>query len=230
LRRANSTPDKARAPRAGSRSAAIVGAALWIGVAAPTLGGCAPPTQAKLPPPSPEAAEARQAIYDNFQLTEVANTNPLRWKRADGSYTGAELSNVFEAYPKTAELKKSAESRGTYFGLLWGMGGGLVGSTLLMNYAVPALTNLDEIEARHARWSDEAIGVALAAGGGLMLISVIYLVATGDPAATITATYNEELRGDLMRTGPAPAAPPPSNTLKPAGSRGPRRTQNHRRH
>jgi hypothetical protein len=210
-------PDRARAPRAGSRSTAILGAALWIGVAAPALGGCAPPTQAKLPPPSPEAAEARQAIYDKYQLTEVKNTDPRRWKRADGAHTADELSNVFNAYSKTADMKKTAEGRATIVTLLAGLGGGILGATLGANYLAPALNNMSEGEARDARWSDEAIGGALAGAGGLMLLSFVILATTDNPSDTIAATYNEELRRDIMRTGPAPAAPPPPEARAPAG-------------
>ncbi len=100
----------------------MLGAALWIGVAAPALGGCAPPTQAKLPPPWPAAAEARRATYDDYQLTKIHNTDPPRWKRADGAYTADELSNVFEAYPNTTDTKNRAEKRVNTFVGLAGLG------------------------------------------------------------------------------------------------------------
>jgi hypothetical protein len=163
--------------------------ALRLALVAPLVGGVVGCVDKAALPPVRQAADpvSRSQIYADYKLTYDRGIFSETWKRKDGEYNLAELSDVLDAYPETMELKDKVHARRLVLGTFGGIGGGLIGFTLGWN-----LTASSE-----NRMSSETQVALYSTGAGFLVIGLILQLTWRDPAWDLASTYNDALGNAL---------------------------------
>jgi hypothetical protein len=139
------------------------------------------------------------ALYEQYRLTGDVGFFSAKWKRADGEYAFAQLEDVAEQFPESADLYGRATTRMTILGAIGTTGAATLGFTLGWNVAANDET----------RWSPGTQAALYGVGGGLIVASFVMALAWRDPAVEFADVYNASLRRHL-------GLPPPNGA--PAGS------------
>ena len=148
--------------------------------------GCSTPAK---PPVLANAKDtpARQALYEQYRLTEDRGFWSHTWSRADGKYEWGQLSDLAAQFPESESIYNRVLTRGLILGSIGGAGGGIVGYTLGYNLTA----------SEGNRMSSNAQIALYATGGGLVLVSALVGLLWPNPADQFAETYNGALRKGL---------------------------------
>ncbi|MFT3695668.1 MAG: hypothetical protein QM831_21200 [Kofleriaceae bacterium] len=152
------------------------------------LAGCWP--QASRPYIPRHTACDPQQVYDAGKLAFRDGVFGETFERSDDSYGTPELRRVFAQYPKSDDLRRTADLRRSTIAALASLG--VIAA--LTPIAHNASASMDQ------QWSrgEQAIGYGV--GAALVATSILTALLWHDPIDHIAETYNGELAADIEAT------------------------------
>jgi len=140
----------------------------------------------------------RQAQYEKYKLVMIPGEG---WGRQDGTYKWNAIKDLAQQYPETEDIYDRAGTRATILVVTGYTGAALVGFTLGWNNSGPDSKDM----------SSSAQVALYSIGGGLLVGSLIALVAWHNPALDFADAYNGALARDLRLTD----VPDPRSAVSP---------------